>query len=68
MTQGGTDSGDAGGRRAKASAPVTARSSREDRRKAALKANMARRKDQARLRAAQRQDGDTPDENDERGE
>lgn len=30
---------------------------REDRRKAALKANMARRKDQARLRAAQRQAG-----------
>lgn len=68
MTQGGTEDGKAGGRRAKASVPAAARPSREDRRKAALKANMARRKDQARLRAAQRQDGDTPDENDERGE
>lgn len=59
--------GQAGGRgsptRRAAAAPT-----REDRRKAALKANMARRKEQARLRAAQQRDGDTPDENDERGE
>ena len=58
----------AGGRRGKAPVPVTAKASRDDRRKAALKANMARRKDQARLRAAQQRDGDTPDDNDERGE
>ena len=48
-------------------APV-APPTREDRRKAALKANMARRKEQARLRAAQQRDGDTPDGTDERGE
>lgn len=70
MTQGGTEGDDASGRRAKASVPATARSNREDRRKAALKANMARRKDQARLRAAQQHDGatDSPDTKDERGE
>ncbi len=68
MTDGGTENGAAGGRRGKAPVPVTAKASRDDRRKAALKANMARRKDQARLRAAQQRDGDTPDDNDERGE
>ncbi len=67
MTQGGPEDGVAGGRRDKLPASALARPSREDRRKAALKANMARRKDQARLRAAQRQDGDTPDDTDERG-
>ncbi len=70
MTQDGTEGGDAGGRRAKATPPSGAHPTRDDRRKAALKANMARRKDQARLRAAQRQDGETdsPDTKDERGE
>jgi hypothetical protein len=70
MAQGGTDGDDTGERRAEASLRASARPSRDDRRKAALKANMARRKDQARLRAAQRQDGETdsPDTNDERGE
>ena len=61
---GGRDAGQGATSRAKAAASPT----REDRRKAALKANMARRKEQARLRAAQQRDGDTPDENDERGE
>ena len=56
MTDGGTENGAAGGRRGKAPVPVTAKASRDDRRKAALKANMARRKDQARLRAAQQRD------------
>lgn len=48
------------GRGGKAS-PASKASTREDRRKAALKANMARRKDQARLRAAQRQAGTEAD-------
>ncbi|OYU19165.1 MAG: hypothetical protein CFE34_06775 [Rhodobacteraceae bacterium PARR1] len=64
----GTTGGGAGGRRNALAASKPSHPTKEDRRKAALKANMARRKDQARLRAAQRQDGDTPDDNDERGE
>jgi hypothetical protein len=70
MTQGGTDGDKLDGRRVQDLSANAARPSREDRRKAALKANMARRKDQARLRAAQRQDGETdsPDTKDERGE
>lgn len=60
MTADRTDTGSAAGSRGAKGASAGG-PSREDRRKAALKANMARRKEQARLRAAQQQDGNDAD-------